>query len=228
MPAPSRSPTQRGAPTNCQSRSPFQQCGRAGHEALSLLSPLPTIRLAPAPSWPTTAALQAALGIHFSLQHRLEGELQPTQALTLKPKDSSQSAALLILFHQNLQHFLLSYPPPSNAAGSTPPSLSWLSPQQPSRLDLCKLPCKARSKGDPALMAGTHCSAPSPLAHSVLHPGHPWSQDEAGSSSRCFRPVHICMESSSQGRRGETAVLGNGCLVTGTMSPWRCVTCRQG
>lgn len=122
MPASSRSPTQWGAPANCQShppaaalgdaRSPSQQCGRAGHEALSLLSPLPTIRLAPAPSWPTTAALQAALGIHFSLQHRLEGELQPTQALTLKPKDSSQSAALLILFHQNLQHFLLSYPPP--------------------------------------------------------------------------------------------------------------------
>lgn len=56
--------------------------GRAGHEALCLRSPRPIIR--------PTPALQAALGIHSSLQHGLEGELQPTQALTLKPEHDSR------------------------------------------------------------------------------------------------------------------------------------------
>lgn len=90
-------------------------------------------------------------GIHLSLQHRQEGELQPTQVLTLKPTDDLRSAALLILFHQSLQLFPPAHPPLQSCwLSSTTSLLAESSAALMAGLmqaALPGLPCKAGSKG---------------------------------------------------------------------------------
>lgn len=110
-------------------------------------------------------------GIHLSQQHGQEGELQPTQALTLKPNDDLQSAALLILFHQSLQLFPPAHPPLQSCWLSSTTSL--LAESSAAliaglmQVALPRLPCKAGSEGV------LSCQPASPIVPSLPAHGLP-------------------------------------------------------